>query len=229
MDQEKSERSKKKRRRKKAVRNTVYLVIALLLVGGLVLSATFGVIDFLARGGQPIMPPDPGEEQLAGLKEYGNSLEQSLEENPDDIDLMAELGHLYYQLAMVHWNKGLADEGDQYAEKGKERLMEAIEKGYSESWATLIVALLAMYDEDREMAETYFEKSLEIDEEDPEIHLYYGIYLTSVERTEQAQEHLERVQALAGENSQQGQIAQMYLMELDASDEPTPESPEPGE
>ena len=225
MDQEKPERSKKKKRRKKAVRNTVYLVIALMLVGGLVLSAMFGLIDFLARGGQPPVPPGPEEERLAALEQYADSLEESLEENPEDIETMSELGHLYYQVAMLHWNSGRADDGDHYAQKSKDLLIEVTEKGFEESWATLVVALLSMYDEDEEMAEAYFEKSLEIDEEDPEIHLYYGIYLTSVERMELAQEHLDRVRDLAGEDSQLGQIAELYLQDLEASDGP----PEPGE
>lgn len=212
---EKKEQSKKIAR-KKTLRNAGILIVALLLVGGLVLSAMYGFIDHLARGGQP--PPTQEGDQLESMKQYAESLEQSVQEDPDDMDLRAELGYVYYQIATLSWQSGEGAEGDQYADKSKELLVEVTEEGYQESWAPLTVALLSMYDENQDMAESYFDKTLEMDDENPEVHLYYGIYLSSIERMDQAREHWDQVLELADEESQWAQMAEFYL-EMDAPEE----------
>ncbi len=227
MKQEKTETPKKKTR-KKNVRNAVYLLVALLLVGGLVLSATFGFIDFLARGGQPPMQPGVEGDELAALRQRIDIMEQSLEENPGDTDLLAELGYVYYQAAMLSWERGQGAEGERHAQQSKDRLIEATEQGFEEPWATLIVAILSMYGENQELAEEYFERTLEMDDEDPEVHLYYGIYLSSVDKVELAREHWQRVLELAEEDSRLVQVAEMYLEEGEHSEEPA-EHPEPQE
>ncbi len=227
MKQEKTETQKKKTR-KKNVRNAVYLLVALLLVGGLVLSATFGFIDFLARGGQP--PPVPGTEgdHLVALAQRADSLEKSLEENPGDTDLLAELGYVYYQASMLSWERGRGAEGERYAQHSKDRLIEATEQGFAEPWATLIVALLSMSGENQELAEEYFERTLEMDDEDPEVHLYYGIYLSSVDKVELAREHWKRVLDLDDVDPWLVQAAEMYLQEGEQPEEPA-EQPKPQE
>lgn len=217
MSKEKQEKNKKKAR-KKTMRNAGILLVALLLVGGLVLSAMFGFIDHLARGGQQQFDPGPEGDQLGSLKQYAGSLEQSVQENPEEIDLMAELGHVYYQIAMLSWESGQGADGDRYAQKSKDLLVEVTEKGYEESWATLTVALLSMYDENPEMAEDYFDKTLEMDDENPEVHLYYGIYLSSVDREEQARRHWDQVLDLTDEGDELAQMAEFYL-EMDAPEE----------
>ncbi len=215
MTKEKPEKGSKIAR-KRVIRNVGILVVALMLVGGLVLSAMFGLIDYLARGGQPYYNASPEADQVGTLKHHAQSLEDSLEENPEDLDLMAELGYLYYQIAMLSWESGQAEQGDRYGEQSKDLLVEVSEKGFEESWATLTVALLSMYGENQDMAEDYFNKTLEIDEDNPEVHLYYGIYLSSVDRMEQAREHWDLVLDLADEDSQLAMIAEFYLQDMDS-------------
>ena len=67
---------------------------------------------------------------------------------------------------------------------------------------TLRIALLAAFiQNDEPLAEKYFRNTLELQEDYPEAHFYYGIFLLSQEREEEAQEHWEKVLQQAEEDS----------------------------
>lgn len=76
------------------------VIIALMLIGGLVLSATFGLIDFLLERKNMTTPE---EDYVSNLKEKAQYLEAYVRENPDILEGKADLGSTYYEIAMYYY------------------------------------------------------------------------------------------------------------------------------
>lgn len=195
-------RGQKKARRKQVL----YAAVALFLVLGLVLSAVLGFVDFLTGG--PKVAEDP---YLLELEAKAASLEAALEQTPEDGALAAELGNTFYQMATFSWQQGLEDQGNKYGMQSRNYLTRAVENGEISPEITLNIAFLALFQDDHEVAEEYFQKTIDLDQENPGAHLYYGLFLSSRERDEEAKKHWEKVLEYAPENSPEAQAAQYYL------------------
>ena len=198
----------RKKKRKFPYKKLIYLVMALILVGGLVLSASMGLVDYFARGNRVL--PTEQDEQLAVLLQWVDQLEDNLKENPEDAGSKAELGGAYFELAMYCSEKNLEDY-DEYAVKSKGFLQEAVEDGFLETWVTFRIALLALAQKDDAEAEEYFRVTFDLDENYAEPHLYYAAFLSARERAEEARFHWEKVIELESEDSFLAQTAQHYL------------------
>lgn len=199
-----SSRGQKKARKKQIL----YMALALFLVLGLVLSAVLGFVDFLTGGKNFGQAEDP---QLVELGKKVASLEEALEQNPGDGALAVELGNLYYNMATISWQQGLNDQGDKYGRQSCEYFIRAFENGEISPEITLNIALLAFSQNDHDMAEEYFQKTLAQDEENPVAYLYYGIFLSELNREDEAKEQWEKVLEYAPEDSSEAQAAQYYL------------------
>ncbi|MDO9534247.1 MAG: hypothetical protein Q7J85_02695 [Bacillota bacterium] len=185
------------------------VIIALMLIGGLVLSATFGFIDYLI--GRKNMTSPGEDEYISSLKEWANYLEESVRENPDLLESKAELGLTYYEIAMYYYWDLDRENVLLYSEKGSDFLLDALDGGLAESWIALKAAVLFLMQEDEPRAERYFRNALELDEENAEAHLYLGNILSSRHLDDQARIHWERVLELVEEDSPEAQAARYYL------------------
>jgi tetratricopeptide (TPR) repeat protein len=195
-------KGQKKLRRKQIL----YMAVALFLVAGLVLSAVLGFVDFLTGGQEAAKDPS-----LLKLEEEAASLEKSLKKNAENGPLAAELGTLFYNMATISWQQGLEDQGNKYGIKSRKYLTQAVENGEISPEITLNIAFLALFQHDHAVAEEYFQKTLAQEEQNPIAHLYYGLFLSNLERGEEAEEHLEKALKYAPENSPEAQAAEYYL------------------
>jgi len=199
-----SSRGQKKARKKQIL----YMAIALFLVLGLVLSAVLGFVDFLTGEKNFGQAEDP---QLVEMEKRVASLEEALEQNPGDGALAVELGNLCYNMATISWQQGFEDQGDKYGRQSREYLIRAVENGEIYPEITLNIALLALSQNDYDVAEEYFQETLALDEENSVAHLYYGIFLSGLKREDEAKEQWEKVLEYAPEDSSEAQAAQYYL------------------
>ncbi len=205
-EEKRSQRKKARLRR----RNILIVTVAVLLVGGMILSATLGFADLLG-GGRADAPP-AGQDYLGAMQERAASLEKTLEEEPENAELMAELGETYYELAMYYWQEeGSEAEGFRYIQKGQDQFLQAVEEGFDEPWAKLRVAVLSFYLEENRLAESYFERVIELEPENPEALLYHGVFLASQGSLEEAREQWEKVLELVDEETIWAQAAEFYL------------------
>ena len=208
-----------KNKKGKVARKKLFsILIILLLVGGVLLSATAGFFDFLWGKGN--MASSTGDDEyILSLKKQAGFLEESLRGNSVDLEKQAALGNIYYELAMYYWGQG-SEEKEVYAAKSKELLLQVVEGGLREPLVTLRIALLAAFiQNDEPLAEKYFRNTLELQEDYPEAHFYYGIFLLSQEREEEAQEHWEKVLQKAEEDSPLAAEVQRYLQVYDERDD----------
>lgn len=195
------------RRQKKARRKQIlYIAVALFLVAGLVLSAVLGFVDVLTGGQEAAKDP-----YLLELEAKVASLEEALEQDPEDGSLAAELGTLFSNMATISWQQGLEEQGNKYGMQSRKYLTRAVENGEITPEITLNIAFLALYQNDHDAAEEYFQKTLAQDEQNPGAHLYYGLFLSSLEREEEAKKHWEKVLEYASEDSPEAQAAEYYL------------------
>ncbi len=212
----------------KAARKKLFsYIIIFLLVGGLLLSVTAGFFDFL-WGRKNLAYPAEEDEFALNLKQQADFLEESLRKNPGDLEKQAALGSTYYELAMYYWGQGL-EEGKIYAGKSLELLLPVVEGDLREPFFTLKIALLAAFiEKDDFQAEKYFRETLELQDDYPEAHFYYGLFLASQERAAEAQTHWESVLQQVEEDSPLAQAARRYLQvnaEKDSSKEKGEEQP----
>ena len=202
--------SKKSKRIKSAFRKYFYVFMALLLVGGLIVSATAGLFNFYS--GNLFSSAEEEDDYLAALKQLAASLEESLQESPGDTKKKAELASAYFELAMYYSGQGPEGEDKEgYAAKSRALLLEAVEEGLLEPWVTYRIALLALLQKDDAQAEEYLKKTLELDENLSEAHFYYAAFLSARERADEAREHWEKVLELEEEGSYLAQTAEYYL------------------
>lgn len=167
-------------------------VIVFLLVGGLLLSTTAGVFDFL-WGKKNLAYPAEEDEFILNLEKQAGLLEKSYRDDPGDPEKQTALGNLYYELAVYYWGQG-SEEGKKYAEKSMDLLLPLAEKGLREPSVTLKIALLAAsIEKDGFQAEKYFRETLTLQDDYPEAHFYYGVFLASQDRVVEARLHWENV------------------------------------
>ena len=95
-----------KNKKGKVARKKLFsILIILLLVGGVLLSATAGFFDFLWGKGN--MASSTGDDEyILSLKKQAGFLEESLRGNSVDLEKQAALGNIYYELAMYYWGQG---------------------------------------------------------------------------------------------------------------------------
>jgi tetratricopeptide (TPR) repeat protein len=191
------------------------VIIALMLIGGLVLSATFGFIDFLLERKNLASPGE--DEELRYLKEKAHYLEESIRESPD-LESKADLGSTYYNLALYYYWDLDWENAILFSQKGSGFLLEALDGGLTDSSIALKAAVLFLMQEDDPQAERYFRKALELDEENAEAHLYLGNILSSRGLDDQAKVHWERVLELVEEDSPEAQAARYYLQAYEIED-----------
>lgn len=205
---------KKKKKNKQLRRKIAVSAVALLLVAGLVFSAVFGFADYMLSGDRGMPPPAQEESYLSALEGLALSLEESLASSPDDEELKLQLGDIYLELAMVHGSLGEADQVDRYAQKGEDLIKQIEEETLATGNLLLKMALLlAFYQDDQPRAEEYFQSALDMDEENSEVHFYYGMYLSLQEREEEFRKHMEKVLELEPEGSYLAEMARMSLEE----------------
>lgn len=159
------------------------------------------------------MASSPGDDEyVLSLKQQADILEEALAGDPADSEKKAVLGDIYYELAMYCWGRGL-QEKEAYAAKSKNLLLQAGEEVFPEPAANLKIALLAAFIlNDEILAEEYFQNTLKLQEDYPEAHFYYGVYLSSQEKVEKALKHWEKVLQLEEEDSPLAAEALRFLL-----------------
>ncbi len=197
-----SSKGQKRIRRKQIL----YGAVALFLVAGLVLSAVLGFVDFLTGGLDAAKDP-----ALLKLEEEAAGYEKSLKRNAGDGPLAAKLGTLLYNMATISWQQGLENQGNKYGIKSRKYLIQAVENGEISPEITLNIAFLALSQQDHGTAEEYFKKTLDQEEENTVAQLYFALFLSSLEREEEAKAHLEKALEYAPEDSPEAQAAEYYL------------------
>lgn len=207
----------KKRISKLARKKIIYLLIALLLVGGLVLSATYGLFNYFFGGGKLVSQAE-GDEYLYSLLQHASVLEKALNKDPADLEGKVDLGDTYYGISMYYYMQQKQKEVESYAEKSRKLLLEALEEGVTEPGVTLKIAMLALLEGDDTQAETYFKKTLELEETNPDAHLYLGSLMYSRGMEDKAIIHWEEALEQSEEGSPVAQTARYYL-DLSKADE----------
>jgi tetratricopeptide (TPR) repeat protein len=200
-----------------ARRKIIYLIIALVLVGGLVLSATYGLFNYFFGGGKLVSQAE-GDEYLYGLLRQAVVLEKAVDKDPSEVKNKVELGNTYYAISMHYYMRQDMKEMETYAGKSRELYLEALDDGLKEPGVTLNVALLALLKGDETQAEKYFKETLELEETNPDAHLYLGSLMYSRGKEDEAIIHWERALELAEDGSPVAQTAGYYL-DLSKEDE----------
>ncbi|HHT46514.1 MAG TPA: hypothetical protein GX004_04370 [Firmicutes bacterium] len=203
----------------------IYFSIALLLVGGLVLSSTYGIFNFFFGGGKLVSQAE-GDEYLYSLLQHASDLEKALNKDPADFEGKVDLADTYYGLSMYYYMQQKQKEAESYAEKSRKLLFETLEEGVTEPGVTLKIALLALLEGDDTQAETYFKKTLELEETNPDAHLYLGSLLYSRGMEDEAINHWEEALEQAEEGSPVAQTARYYLDLSKAEESGQPEADE---
>lgn len=194
-------------------------VVVFLLVGGLLLGAMGGFFDFL-WGGKNLAFPAGEDEFVLNLKKQADYLEKDCRRNPGDGEKQTTLGSIYFELAMYYQGLGREKEGKDYAGKSLKLLLPAAEEGLLEPFTVLKIALLAAFvEKDESSAEKYFLETLKLQDDYPEAHFYYGLFLASQERVPEAKNHWENVLQQVEEDSFWGREAQHYLQIYTEEDE----------
>ncbi len=202
----------KRKKNKQLYRKILVSSVALLLVAGLVFSAVFGFADYFFSGGVDRNMPAQEEDYLSSLEGFAATLEESLLETPADDDLKLQLSNIYLEMAMVHGSKGATEELDSYALKA-ETLLQGVSHE-SPAYAELLLKqalLAAFYQEDDDQAEDYFQSALDLAEDNGEVHLYYGMFLSLRGRGTEAKNHLEQVLELEPEGSYLAELARLSM------------------
>ena len=194
-----------KRARRKQI---LYGSVALFLVLGLLLSAVLGFVDFITGGGPAGQAKDP---YLAELEKEAASLEEKLKQDPENGALAAELGNLLYKMTTISWQQGLEVQGKKYGKQSRSYLLRAVENGEVSPEITLKIAYLALFEDDQDLADEYFQKTIALDEKNTGALLNYGLFLSSIGRSDEAKEQLEKVLEYAPEDSFEAQVAKDYL------------------
>ncbi|MGI6317239.1 MAG: tetratricopeptide repeat protein [Firmicutes bacterium] len=207
----------KKKTGRLARRKIVYLIIALMLVGGLVLSATYGLFNYFFGGGK-LAYQAGGDEYLYGLLQQAAELEKAVKKDPSVVKNKVELGDTFYAICMYYYMKQDLKEMETYAKKSRELYLDVLDEEPEEPEVTLNIALLALLEGDGAQAEDYFKKTLELEETNPDAHLYLGSVLYSRGEEEEAVTHWERALELAEDGSPVAQTAAYYL-DLSRADE----------
>lgn len=202
----------KRKKNKQLYRKILVSSVALLLVAGLVFSAVFGFADYFFSGGVDRDMPAQEEDYLTTLEGFATTLEDSLAETPDDDDLKLQLSNIYLEMAMVHGSEGATEEVDRYALKGETLLQDVSNENPAYAELLLKQALLAaFYQDDDARAEDYFQSALDLAEDNGEVHLYYGMFLSLRGRDTEAKNHLEQVLELEPEGSYIAELARLSM------------------
>ncbi len=201
-----------RKRNKLLLRKIMVTSVALLLVAGLVFSAVFGLADYFMNSDNRGMPAAPQEEDyLSALEGFAASLEETLAASPDDDELKMQLSDVYLEIAMVHGSQGGVEALDRYALKGEALLEDVPPENPDRADLLLKLALLAaFYQEEDVRAEEYFQSALDLAEDNGEVHLFYGMFLSMRGRDAEAQPHLEKVMELEPEGSYLAEMARLY-------------------
>jgi tetratricopeptide (TPR) repeat protein len=200
-----------------ARRKIIYLIIALVLVGGLVLSATYGLFNYFFGGGKLVSQAE-GDEYLYGLLQQAAQLEKAVDKDPSEAKKKVELGDAFYAISMYYYMRQDMKEMETYAKKSRELYLDVLDEKPEEPGVTLNIAMLALLEGDGAQAEEYFKKTLELEETNPDAHLYLGSVLYSRGEEEEAVTHWERALELAEDGSPVAQTAGYYL-DLSKEDE----------
>ncbi len=193
-----------------AKRKIIYLIIALVLVGGLMLSATYGLFNYFFGGGNLAYQAE-GDEYLYGLLHQAAELEKALGKNPLETKNKIELGDTFYAIAQYYYMQQDLKKMETYANKSKDLYLKVLEAEPGETGVTLNIALLALLEGDIAQAEDYFKKTLDLEEANPDAHLYLGSVLYSKGERDEALLHWERALELAEDGSPVAQAAGYYL------------------
>ncbi|MEW5920716.1 MAG: hypothetical protein AB1796_07195 [Bacillota bacterium] len=205
--------AKRKAHKKNLCRNILVSATALILVAGLVLSAALGFADFLISGDRRETTP-AAEDYPSMLEGLAASLEEALAASPDDGELKMQLADLYLELAMVHGSLGAVEPRDRYAQRGEELLQQAEVESPAYAGSILKLALVAAFYQDDDLrAEEYFREAVDLDRENAQVHLYYGMFLALRERSEEARVHLEKVLEMEPEESYLAELARLSMEE----------------
>ncbi len=202
-----------RKRNKQLLRKILVSSVALLLVAGLVFSAVFGFADYFMNRDDRVMPaPAPAQEDyLSALEGFAVSLEETLAASPDDDELKLQLSEIYLEIAMVHGSQGGVEAVDRYALKGEALLQDVLPESPDRADLLLKLALLAaFYQEEDVRAEEYFQSALDLAEDNGEVHLFYGMFLSLRGRDAEAKPHLEKVLELEPEGSYLAEMARLY-------------------
>ncbi len=200
-----------RKKNKLLLRKILVSSVALLLVAGLVFSAVFGFADYFMSGDRGMTPPVPEGDYLSSLEGFAASLEETLAASPDDDELKLQLSEIYLEIAMVHGSQGGVEALDRYALKGEALLQDVLNESPAQADLLLKLALLAaFYQEDDVRAEEYFQSALDLTDDNGEVHLFYGMFLSMRDRDAEAQLHLEKVLELEPEGSYLAEMARLY-------------------
>lgn len=166
----------KRTSRSKRNKAMVYIVVAI-AGGGLVLSSILAAFlpGNFARGGSAA--DQSYASYIADLEYRIGQYQDSLEKAPDNVFLLTNLGHAYYDL-------GQAYSMTQEQERAKEAYAQAIEP-YGKALeiepndvnVRVNRAVMAFYTDNFEIAQEEFEKAIEIDPSHAKAHYNYAIFL----------------------------------------------------
>lgn len=161
----------------------LYVVISLVAIVGLVLTSVVGIFagvgDFSPAPEQTRSAEGPDlQETIAGIKVSAAQLAETLQDNPDDVFLLTELGNTYFHLGALYF-AGQEDlpAGLAFFEQAIEMYKKILELEPSNVAIRIDMALAAYRAGDNDLAGETFRKAIAQDQSHPYAHYGYAFFL----------------------------------------------------
>lgn len=178
--------------------------IVLLIVAGLLLSTVAAAIISIT---DPPPTEDPSEiyrSQLAQVQTVITQTEKSLEDEPENVVLLKQLGNSYYTLGQLYAALNDAEKSLESFEQALEPYGKVLELEPDDVDVRVDRAVAAYASENNEVAQDEFEQAIATDPTHAKAHFNYGVFLYfALNQPEEALASWQEVVELNPENEQE--------------------------
>lgn len=161
----------------------LYVIISLVAIAGLVLTSVAGIFagagDFSPAQEQTRQEEMPDlQEVIEGAKGSAAQLAEALQEDPDNVFLLTELGSIYFQIGRLYFmeQEGLTA-GVAYFEQAVEVYKKILKLEPENVDMRIDMAVAAYYAGDNDLTGETFRRAIAQDPFHPYAHFGYGFFL----------------------------------------------------
>ncbi len=161
----------------------LYVVISLLAIVGLILTSVAGIFagvgDLLSNSAQTRQEEGSDlQELIEGAKGSAVQLAEVLDDDPNNIFLLTELGSIYFQIGQLYFmGQEDLDAGVKYFEQAVEVYKKILKLEPENVDIRIDMAVAAYYAGDNDLARETFKEAIAQDPGHPYAHFGYGFFL----------------------------------------------------
>ncbi|NLZ93366.1 MAG: hypothetical protein GX922_05055 [Firmicutes bacterium] len=178
------------------------LVLVIMICGGLVLSTVLAY--FVSRTAPQEDPEAVYKSQVAQVETLIEQTEKSLEDDPENVTLLTQLGHSYYTLGQLYAVLNEPEKSGTHFAKALEPYGKVLALEPDNVDVRVDRAVAAYASENKEVAQDEFEQALADDPTHVKAHFNYGIFLYfALNKPEEALIHWQEVVDLNPEGEEE--------------------------